>query len=364
MLRCAGGGGVGIALIAGLALLAFTGQGVAEEYPVGRVAFGVGYNYDAGLSVVGGFQHRALMGRDQSIDLSFSLSSEEQTVALDYRLNGLGNGNPSFGVAVSHTERDRSARQGVDTGVTRVSPGAVWDLGDRGVMSLGLVFIEDDLRASVEAPAVLQAEDGTRSLMGVALSGDVAFGAVGLGFNASLLDDGEDLRYTKAEVALDYAVPLPPGGLSADIALRLGGIAVAQGQTTLNDRFLPSSGAIRGFEAYGFGPVDPAALDGAPVGATRYAVMSSDMRYAGLLPGAPEVTFGVFIDVGSAWGLDVDGDAARAAIDSDRHWRSAAGIIIGRDFGAARLELVLGDALQHRPSDRVQNVQLNFSSTF
>lgn len=327
---------------------------------MGRVAFGVGFNRDAGLSIVGEFQHRALMGRDQSIDLSFSLSSEEEAVALGYRLNGVGGVNPSFGVAASHAERDRSARQGVDTSVSRVTPGAVWDLGDTGFMSLGLVFIEDDLRATAEAPVMLQAEAGARSLMGVELSGDVGYGAVGLGFNASLLDDGGDLRFTKAEVALDYDVPIPTGALSADIALRVGGIAVAQGQTTFNDRFLPSSGAIRGFEVNGFGPV---AQGDAPVGATRYAVMAFDARYAGLLPGAPEVTFGVFMDVGSAWGLDVGGDAARAAIDADRHWRAAAGIAISRDFGAARLELVLGDALQYRPSDRVQNVQLNFFST-
>ena len=352
------------ALLTSLAVALFAGHVVAEEGPVGRVAFGVGYNRDAGLSTVGEFQHRALMGLDQSIDLAFSMSSEEQTVALDYRLNGLGDGNPTFGVAVSHAERDRSARQGVDTSVTRVSPGAVWDLGDTGVMSLGFVFIEDDVRASAGAPAMLQAEDGSRLLMGVALNGDFGFGAVDLGVNAALLDDGEDLRYAKAEVALDYALPLPPGPLSAEFAVRAGGIAVAEGQTTLNDRFLPSSGAIRGFEANGFGPVDPAALDGAPVGATRYAVMSFDTRYAGLLPSAPNVTFGLFLDVGSAWGLDVNGDAARAAIDADTYWRSAAGITIGRDFGAARLELVLGDALAHRPSDRVQNVQLNFYSTF
>ncbi|KPP95099.1 MAG: OmpIP family porin [Roseibaca calidilacus] len=340
------------------------GQSAADEDPVGRLAFGVGYDRDSGVSLVGAFQHRALMGRDQSIDLAFSVSSQEQTVALDYRLNRLGDGNPTFGVAVSHAERDRSERQGIDTSVTRVSPGAVWDLGDAGVMSLGLVFIKDDLRALAEAPAILQDEDGARSLMGVALNGELGFGAVELGFNAVLLDDGEDLRYTKAEVALDYALPIPPGALSAELALRAGAINVAQGQTTLNDRFLPSSGAIRGFEANGFGPVDPAALDGAPVGATRYAVMSFDTRYAGLLPGAPDVSFGLFMDVGSAWGLDANGDAARATIDADTYWRGAAGITIGRDFGAARLELVLSDAFAHRPSDRVQNVQLNFSSTF
>ena len=328
------------------------------------MALGVSYNRDVGMSLVGAFDHGALMGGDQSIDVAFSMSAEGQTVALDYRLNGLGDGNPTFGVAVSHAERDRSERQGVDTSVTRVSPGAVWDLGDSGVLSLGLVLIEDDLRASAEAPVMLQAEDGPRSLMGVALNGDFGFGSVELGLNAALLDDGEDLRYTKAEVALDYALPIPPGALSAELALRAGGISVAQGQTTLNDRFLPSSGAIRGFEANGFGPVDPAALGGAAVGATHYAVMSFDTRYTGLLPGAPEVSFGFFVDVGSAWGLDANGDAARAAIDSDTYWRSAAGITIGRDFGGARLELVLGDAFAHRPSDRVQNVQLNFSSTF
>ena len=352
------------ALLVGAGLFLSAGQSAAEEEAVGRVAFGVGYDRDSGVSLVGAFQHRALMRRNQSIDLSFSVSSQEQTVALDYRLNRLGDGNPTFGVAVSHAERDRRERQGIDTSVTRVSPEAVWELGDAGVMSLGLVFIKDDLRALAEAPAMLQDEDGSRSVMGVALNGDFGFATVGLGFNAVLLDDGEDLRYTKAEIALDYALPIPPGALSAEFAVMAGAINVSQGQTTLNDRFLPASGAIRGFEANGFGPVDPAALDGAPVGATRYAVMSFDTRYAGLVQGAPGVTFGLFMDVGSAWGLDANGDAARASIDADTYWRGAAGITIGRDFGAARLELVLSDAFERRPLDRLQNVQLNFSSTF
>lgn len=363
MSSCAGGR-LANQFIFWLALSVFSGECLAEEDPVGRAAFGLGYNLDAGLSIVGEFQHRALMGQDQSIDLNFALSSGEQAVALDYRLNGLAGGNPRFGAAVSHAEVDRRARNGIETSVTRVSPGAVWDLGGSGAASLGLVYIEDDLRAATGAPAMLQAEDGARSLLGVALSGDFVVRAVGLGFNASVLDDGLELLYIKAEGSMDYSLPIPTGALYADIALRAGVISVAKGQTTLNDRFLPSSGVIRGFEANGFGPMDLAALDGASVGSTRYAVMSYDMRYEGLLPGAPLVTCGLFIDVGSAWGLDVDGDAVRAAIDAERHWRSSAGITIGRDFGPARLELVLGDALQHRPSDRVQNVQLNFSSTF
>jgi hypothetical protein len=347
-----------------VAIFAFAGQSGAQEAPVGRAALGFGYNRNAGVSIVGEFQHRALMGRDQSIDLAFAVSSREQNYSLDYRLGGLGDGNPTFGVAASHAELDRSERMGVETTVSWLAPAMVWELGAAGSASFGPVFVHDELRASTHAPLMLQAEAGTRSLVGLALEADLLMQDVGLGFRAAVLDDGDDLRYARAEVSVDYALPLAPGALSSGIAIRGGAISVARGQTALSDRFLPPSGAIRGFEANGFGPMDSAALGGARVGATRYAVMSFDARYAGLLSAAPNVVFGLFMDVGSAWGLDVAGDSDRAAIDADAYWRGAAGLTIGQDFGAARLELVLGDAFAHRSSDQVQNVQLNFASNF
>lgn len=351
-------------ILTGLIWSLLSSGSAAQEAPIGRIALGFGYNRDVGMSLVGSVQHRDFLGWDQAIDLAFSVSSQDHRILLDYRLQGLGRGNPSFGVWASHVARDRSARLGVETSVSRLAPMAVWNLGHTGVASIGPVFIHDELRASAVAPLVLEAEVGSRSLLGLSLQADVLMRNIGIGFSASVLNDGEGLRYSRSEFFLDYGFPISSDAISANIAFRGGAISVESGESTLNDRFIPEFGAIRGFGANGFGPVDPVALNGAPLGATRYAVVSLDARYADLLPVAPNVVVGLFVDVGSAWGLDLGNDAARAAVDADAYWRGAAGITIAREFGAARLELVLGEAFAHRPSDQVQNVQFNFYSSF
>ena len=105
-------------------------------------------------------------------------------------------------------------------------------------------------------------------------------------------------------------------------------------------------------------------LGGAPVGATNYAVMSLDARRTGLVSSMPELAIGGFVDVGSAWGLDDNGDADRMAIDDAANLRASIGLTVSRTFEHVRVELSLAHPLQHEDTDHLQEVQINFSAKF
>jgi outer membrane protein assembly factor BamA len=231
-------------------------------------------------------------------------------------------------------------------------------------LTVEAIFGRDEIANVSSAPTVLQAEVGNRDIYGLGV--DYTARRAGWSYNVSgeIIGDGGDLAYGKVETVASYDIPMSQSDTEFGFRFAAGMIAVSKGQTTINDRFIPSSGALRGFEAGGFGPSDASVLGGASVGATNYAVMSFDARRAGLIASMPELAIGGFVDVGSAWGFDDNGDAARAAIDDSANLRASIGLTVSRDFGPAWVELVLAHPIQHEVTDHLQEVQINFTSKF
>jgi outer membrane protein assembly factor BamA len=264
---------------------------------------------------------------------------------------------------LSHTTADRQSQMGIDTVETFFRPQAVFSNPDSRV-TVEAIFGRDEIANVSSAPTVLQAEVGNRDIYGLGVNYAAQRAGWSYGVSGEIITDGGDLAYGKVETAASYDVPLSQSDTELGFRFAAGMITVSNGQTTINDRFIPSSGVLRGFGAGGFGPSDPSVLGGAPVGATNYAVMSFDARRNGLFASMPEVAFGGFVDVGSAWGLDGSSDVARAAIDDSANLRASVGLTVSRAFGPARVELVLAHPFQHKATDHLQEVQINFSSKF
>ena len=333
------------------------------EDPIGHLSFGIGYNVDAGVSVSGRLKHGQFLGHDQTIDFDFDYAEDEQSYDLLFQNNGIGDGNPKFAFALGHVTADRQSQIGIDTVETFFRPQAVFSNLDSRV-TVGAIFGRDEIANVSSAPTVLQAEVGDRDIYGLGV--DYAAQRAGWSGNISgeIIGDGGDLAYGKVETVASYDIPMSQSDTEIGFRFAAGMIAVSKGQTTINDRFIPSSGALRGFEAGGFGPSDASVLGGAPVGATNYAVMSFDARRAGLVASMSELAIGGFVDVGSAWGFDDNGDAARATIDDSANLRASIGLTVSRDFRASRIELVLAHPIQHEVTDHLQEVQINFTSKF
>lgn len=331
--------------------------------PVGYLSFGVGYNMDAGASVSGRLKHDQFLGHDQTVDFGFDVAEDEQSYDLLFQNNEIGDGNPKFAFVLSHVTADRQSQMGIDTVETFFLPQAVFS-NQGSQVTIEAIFGHDEIANVSSAPAVLQAELGTRDIYGLVV--DYAAQRAGWSYHVSgeIISDGGDLAYGKVETVASYYIPLSQSDTELGFRFAAGKIAVSKGQTTVNDRFIPSSGVLRGFESGGFGPSDTSVVGGAPVGATNYGVMSFDARRAGLVSSMPELAIGGFVDVGSAWGLDDNGDAARTSIDDSANLRASVGLTVSRSFGTSRVDLVLAHPFQHEDIDHLQEVQINFSSKF
>lgn len=343
--------------------LAFAQGTDLREEQVGALSFGLSYNMDAGASVSGRFQHSRLFGGNSRVDFGFDVSEDEQSYDLLFQSEAFGSGNPKLAFVLEHATADLQSLMGIGTTKTKFRPQAVFAF-DEKTLTVEAIFGRDEVTAFAAAPAVLLAEAGSRDIYGMGVDLTGRWDALTYGVSGTLVTDGGGLTYGKIETEAAYRFPTQSEDMAFEARFAAGMISVFDGQTTINDRFLPSSGVLRGFEMGGFGPSDPAALGGAPVGSTNYAVMSLDYRRTGLIAAAPQVAIGGFIDVGSSWGLDDNGNADRAAIDDAARLRASAGLTISRDFGSARVELVLSHPLQHQPTDRLRNVQIAFASKF
>ena len=331
--------------------------------PVGYLSFGVGYNMDAGASVSGRLKHDQFLGHEQTIDFGFDVAEDELSYDLLFQNNGIGEGNPKFAFVLSHVMADRQSQMGIDTVETFFRPQAVFS-NQGSQVTVEAIFGRDEIANTSSAPIVLQAELGTRDIYGLGVNYAAQRAGWSYDVSGKIISGSNDLAYGKVEAVASYYVPLFQSDTELGFRFAAGKIAVSKGQTRVNDRFTPSSGVLRGFKSGGFGPSDASVLGGAPVGATNYAIMSLDVRRTGLVSFMPELAIGGFFDVGSAWGLDDNGDAARTSIDDSANLRASVGLTVSRSFGPSRVELVLAHPFQHEDIDHLQEVQINFSSKF
>lgn len=70
---------------------------------------------------------------------------------------------------------------------------------------------------------------------------------------------------------------------------------------------------------------------------------------------------GVFVETGSAWGLD---DTLDDQIDDARHMRSTVGLSLTFDIAEIPVSLYLAQPLQKEPGDETQAFGLSFSARF
>lgn len=336
---------------------------VAEDWAIGSVSLGIGYKLDIGGYMSGHVQHENVFGYNQILNLGFDITEEAQSYDVLLKSAKINNENPSVAYVLRHATADRQAHMGVDTVNTFFKPQAIFKDLDAQI-KIEAIFGRDRVNNVSHAPAVLQSESGDRNVYGIGVAYAAQRADWSYDFGSEIINAGGDLTYSKFETATSYERSSLGSDINLGFRLAAGTIAILDGQTTVNDRFIPSSGVVRGFQLGGFGPSDASMLGGAAVGATNYATMSFDVRRRDVLASIPELAFGGFFDLGSAWNLDDNGDIQRAMIDDGAKLRASFGLTAGYNFGPAWIQLVLAEPIHHEETDRLQKLQINFSTKF
>lgn len=140
---------------------------------------------------------------------------------------------------------------------------------------------------------------------------------------------------------------------------------MTKGHSKVGDRFFMNGGQMRGFGLAGLGPRDLSAGNAA-LGGNKYAAVKFDLAFPNIVPDQDIFVPGLFVDMGSLWGLDnVSGGPLGAnPVDAARHLRSTAGLSAKFDLGAAVVSVTAARPLQKQSYETDSQFQMNLSARF
>ena len=342
-----------------------------EEQPTGSLSFGASYSVATGAAFNLSFSETNFLGRGQRLD--FGLNTGETNAGANFSFiepNFLGR-DVAFRVDVAYNESDNDFST-YSTRIGSASVGLGFPTGENSRVSVrgGLRF---DSLFDVEAGSspVLIAEEavGDRymGLLGILYSYDTRVG--GLDPNAGvLLRFGTDIYGGDASYLKSSALALAERKVfNEEVTLRAsiegGAISVIDGVSRVTDRYFGSE--MRGFEPRGIGPRDLGTAEQDPLGGNFFTVAKFEAEFPIGLPEEYGLTGGLFLDVGSVWGLDnTDGAGGPGSIDDDLHWRAAAGFSIFWASPLGPLRFNFSTPIEKLPYDKEQNFDFTVSTRF
>ncbi|MBN7787136.1 BamA/TamA family outer membrane protein [Ponticoccus gilvus] len=332
----------------------------------GRIEAAVSYVSDAGVVGELSFeQYNLFPDTYGALHLSFNAEVKALEAHL-YRADAFSE-TLDFGIDLVAREAHLDDTNYSERGV-RAEPYLAWTPDEQARLELGLgwrSYRMYDVDSAASA-LLLREETGEISAPYLRMSavysgggGDEAAGALEYGLRLDHylwnIGTGEALSDSRLEASMTQ----PFGG-----SYRLLGTVRAGSVTGLNgndtravDRFFPGADSFRGFAPRGIGP-----LDGDDrLGGNSYLVGSVEVqRDIGKVLSLP-MQAGLFVEAGSAWGLD---DTLNGAIDDDWHTRASAGLSLSFEVANTPVSLYVATPLREKSGDKTQAIGLSFTTRF
>jgi outer membrane protein insertion porin family len=352
-----------------------------EEQPTGSLSFGASYGVEAGVGLNVGFSERNFLGRGQAFSLSISSGADNTNSSLSFTEPAfLGRDLAlSFGAFYNVTSQQQSL---YDTSFAGFNTSLSFPVGELSRLEVRYGLSENTIKnyqgVDTTVPAdgvadvfnpILVAESARKgelvSSLGYTYSYDTRIGglspdrAVLLRFSQDFAGVGGDAKYVSTNVRALAERKV----LNEEVTLRAifeGGAVVSTGGyvSRVTDRFF-GNGKIRGFENNGIGPRD--LTTGDALGGNYFAVARLEADFPLGLPEEYGITGGMFLDVGSVWGLD---DTAGGAIDDSASTRAAIGVSVLWEAPIGPLRFNFSKALKKETYDREQRFDLSISTQF
>lgn len=342
------------------------------EQPTGSFGFGGTYSVDRGLGLLINFRERNFLGRGQSLSFEFDTTADTASGNLTFVEPAFLGRDLAFGLNLNYTTSDND-NSDFSTRVLGIRPSLTFPVGNASSLQVRYQLSSDEIfNVSAGSSPILQAEAGT--LITSAIGYTFTFDSRRLGFEEStnyLVSFGQDLagvggdnRYVRS-TARAVAQTLV---LNDDVTLRAtleGGALnmLDDDPSRVTDRFFTSSRQLRGFRFRGIGPRDLGAQNRDALGGNYYAVARFEADFPLGLPEEYGLTGGLFLDVGSVWGLDNTAGAG-GPVDDSAYLRSAIGFSLFWTTPIGPLTFNFSRVLQSEDYDREQNFDFTITTRF
>ena len=342
-----------------------------EEQPTGSLSLGASYGVEAGVGFNAGYSETNFLGRGQALDLSFNTAATAQSLNFAFEEPAFLGRNVGLGLSMGTSQTDNQFAR-YDTRTLSFSPSLEFPVGEIARLSVNyavsqteMTDLVDDLSDIVmregEQGAVLTSSVGYQWSYDNRIEGINPNGGVLLRFGQSFGGVGGDRTFIKSDL---FALA-ERRVLREEVTLRAifeGGMINSMDDlgTRVTDRYF-GNGKIRGFESNGLGPRDRGTRDA--LGGNMLAVARFEADFPLGLPEEYGVGGGLFLDVGSVWGLD-DTDGSDGPVDASLHLRSAVGVSIMWDTPIGPLRFNFSRPIKKETYDRDQAFDLTVSTKF
>jgi outer membrane protein insertion porin family len=350
-----------------------------EEQATGSLGLGLTYGTEDGLGATISFAEQNFLGRGQSIAVDISTSADTSRNSLSFTEPAFLGRDLRFSLDVYYNQTNQS-NSDYDTRNIGVRSSIGFPLGPNGRVDLRFRVSQDEIRdVDPDSSDILKREADRGALLTTALGYGYSFDTRrnGLSPNSSFVlrfnQDFAGLGGDVTSVSTSVFAVAERRVLNEDVTLRAvfeGGAVAATGGdgTRVTDRFF-GNGKIRGFEPNGIGPRDLSAANEDALGGNFFAVARFEAEFPLGLPEEYGIRGGLFLDVGSVWGLDDRaGTAAQpngdALVDDSAHLRSAVGVSLFWDTPIGPLRFNLSKVLEKEDYDKEQSFDLTISTRF
>ncbi len=281
-----------------------------EEQNTGALSFGVSYGVGSGVGATVSLSESNFLGRGQF--LKFELGGGANSFAMDITF-----AEPAFldrNVRLElNAYRTTTTQQNAfyDTVNAGFAPKLSFPVSENGQLEISYRRSGERIINKDAASSALVIE-GARDTSALGLSYAFDNRATGLNPRAGMVFRatqevaglGGTARFSKTTAMIGGRTTFLNDEVALSVELEGGYLQDFSGTSSLSDRFFLGPDIMRGFAQNGIGPRDTAVANMDALGGNMYAVARFEANFPLGLPEEYGLTGGVFMDVGSLWGLD------------------------------------------------------------
>lgn len=340
-----------------------------EEQPTGSLGFSVNYSTDTGTGLAVTFAERNFLGRGQAVEFAFNTAQDSQSFVFGFTEPAFLRRDLELGLEAFYVERNQDNTT-YDTQNVGFQASLGFPISEFGRASFFYSIAEDTIRnVPATSSLILQGETGAlvTSSIGYSISYDTRDtgldpnSGILLRFDQEFAGLGGDNQYIRTTALAQAETRVAREEVTLRATVEGGGLYFLDGSSRVTDRFFLSSRQMRGFEPQGLGPRDLTAANLDALGGDFYAVARFEAAFPLPLPDEYGISGGVFLDVGTVWGLD---NTFGVAVDDGLHWRSAAGVSIFWDTAIGPLRFNFSTPIESLPYDRTRSFDLTVEARF
>jgi outer membrane protein insertion porin family len=348
-----------------------------EEQPTGSLSFGASYGVNSGIGLNIGFSETNFLGRGQALSVNVTTGAESVDSSISFVEPAFLGRDLKLKFSAFYRETDQQNAR-YNTRNIAVSPALEFPVSELGRLELRYRIGETTLSGvAAGSSPVIVAEETEGAVLASALGYTYSYDSRTSGLNPS---GGVLFRFSQDFAGLGGdATYVETTGLALaerkilkeEVTVRAifeGGLITSFGDfdTRVTDRYF-GNGKIRGFEANGIGPRDLTAGNEDALGGDIFAVARFEADFPLGLPEEYGIGGGLFMDVGSVWGLSDDKKGLLDPASQDTaafKLRAALGFSVFWDTPIGPLRFNFSKALAKEDYDREQTFDLTISTKF